>query len=131
MEPRFPEDVWAPACWAPREVVNYFLVLLCLCGKVLPRLLNCQTSNPCDFSYFLPHSTKGKWVRGCVGLSCLLGLNSDNDLWESEVSKWVKKRLGHKYSVWNTYTIQIFFSLCLYFLHQSENTLTVKGKNLI
>lgn len=43
----------------------------------------------------------------------------------------LQRTLGHKDSVWNTYNIQVFFSLCLYFLNQSENTLTVKGRHQI
>lgn len=111
--------------------MNDFFGLLCLCVKVLLCLLNRLYLNPWDFSCFLPHSTKGEWVRGCVGLSCLLGLNYDMAYEIQRFLDELQRRLGHKDSIWNTYTIQVFFCLRLYFLNQSENTLTVKGRNLI
>lgn len=111
--------------------MNDFFGLLCLCVKVLLCLLNRLYLNPWDFSCFLPHSTKGEWVRGCVGLSCLLGLNYDMAYEIQRFLDELQRRLGHKDSIWNTYNIQVFFCLRLYFLNQSENTLTVKGRNLI
>lgn len=44
----------------------------------------------------------------------------------------LQRQLGHKNPIQNTYTIQVFFSLCLYILNQSEkHSETVKSRNLI
>ena len=69
MEPCFPGDGWARACqW---EVVNKFLVLLCLCAHLFLYLLNCLYPNPQVFSllsfWFSPPSHRGevsKWMSG-------------------------------------------------------------------
>ena len=79
MEPCFPGDGWTPACrW---EVVNEFLVLLCLRAQLLFYLLNCLYLNPRVFSllvfWFSPSHLGGEWVSGYVVLSCRLGLNHE------------------------------------------------------
>ena len=68
-EPCFPGDGWAPACrW---EVVNEFLVLLCLRAQLFLYLLNCLYLSPRVFSLLLfrfsPPSQQGgmsEWVCG-------------------------------------------------------------------
>ena len=61
MEPCFPGDGWTPAC--PWEVVNEFLVLLCLHARLLLYLLNCSYLNPWVLHSF-PILPPSLWVRG-------------------------------------------------------------------
>ena len=80
MEPCFPGDGWTPAYqW---ELVNEFLVWLCLRAQLLLYLLNCLYLNPWVFSLLLfwlspPSHCEGvsKWL---CGPSCWLRLNHDN-----------------------------------------------------
>lgn len=54
---------WTPACWW--EVVNTFLILLCLSIKFLPFLLNCSYLDPGTFSIFSsPGLSVLLWVEG-------------------------------------------------------------------
>ena len=53
MEPCSPGGGRTPAC--PQEVVNGFLVLLCLLARLLLYLLNCLYLNPPVFSLLLFH----------------------------------------------------------------------------
>ena len=68
MEPCFPGEGWTPACWW--EVVNEFLILLCLHVQLLLYLLNCLFLKSWVFS-LLPfwfsrptHQGRSEWL--CV-----------------------------------------------------------------
>ena len=72
MEPCFPGDGWTLPCWW--EVVNQFLVWLCLCTWLLLYLLNCLYLKPQVFSLlpfkFCPPSHLGgsEWAAmQCLG----------------------------------------------------------------
>lgn len=75
MEPCCPGDGWTSVC--QQEVVNEFLVLLCLCLWVLLNLLNQIYLSPWVFSLsqLSPWSHPDKRMGGRVRLSCLSGLN--------------------------------------------------------
>lgn len=76
----FPGDGWI-AAWQ-WEAVNEFLVLSDLHARLSLSLLRCLYLNPWVLSplafWFSPPFTQGKWVSGCEGLSCRLGLNCAN-----------------------------------------------------
>jgi len=76
----------------PMEVVNEFLVLLCLHTWLLLYLsnyldINLQVVSLSSF-WFSPPSHWGKRASGYAGLSCQLGLNHNRhtDIWKSSVS---------------------------------------------
>ena len=79
MEPCFAGRRWTPACrW---EVMNKFIVLLCLHAWLLLCLLHCLYLSPRVFSllhfWFSPSFHQGEWASSCVVFSCRLGLNND------------------------------------------------------
>ena len=93
MGPYFPGDGWTPACrW---EVVNEFLVLLCLHAWLLLYLLTCLYLNPRVFSLFLcrfsPPSHQGGVSERLCGASLPAGV---------KLQHWILTRLLKNRCVW-------------------------------
>lgn len=78
MVPCFPVNGWPSACQC--EVVDEFLILLCLHMQLLRYLPNCLCFDPWVFSLlrFQFSDSSGECASSCVALSCLPALTHHN-----------------------------------------------------